>query len=428
MSTEWTTQQQDAIEKVRDWYHNSGEQVFRLFGFAGTGKTTLANSTVDQLDLSGRALYGAFTGKAAHVLRSKGGDGASTIHSLIYTPKQKAREKLEELYKQRDRETDPQERSVLERAIRVEEEKLAKPAFVLKEDSEVAGAPLVVLDEVSMIGSSMAADLLSFGTKLLVLGDPAQLPPVDGDGYFINHTPDHLLTEIHRSALDSPVTRLATAVRNSPPGDRALGLPGLDGDSGRTDQLNPGELLEFDQVIVGTNRIRWNFNTALRALRGRTGPIPQKGDRVICLANNPDNEVFNGQQLVVEDCAPNSDYEDVLHLEAVDDEDRYRELNVWACGFVDADGEKEAKRSGRGRVAAATWAEAITCHKSQGSQWDNVLVYDESQVFGRMAYKDNVDRFGRDTASMEAHAQARKWLYTAVTRAAKRVVVLGGGR
>lgn len=424
---EFTAQQHTAIEKATEWYHDGGDQVFRLFGYAGTGKTTIANSIVDELELSGKALFAAFTGKAAYVLRTKGALGASTIHSLIYSPKEKTRAAINELYKRLERETDPAERTVIERTIAVEEAKLAQPDWILKEDSDLADAPLLILDEVSMVGHKIAADLLSFGTKLLVLGDPAQLPPVDGGGYFINHAPNHLLDEIHRSALDSPVTRIATAVRNAPHGDRALGVPGQDDGNGRVHYLDPTTLPEF-QVIVGTNRNRWKWNEVLRALRGLSGTTPQPDDKVICLVNNPTNECFNGQQFIVVDCTVHPDYSDVLHLEALDDEGQLRKLDAWASGFVDMDGETQAKRNGRGKIAACTWGWAITCHKSQGSQWDRVAVIDDSQVFARMRYREHVDVLGPDGASLEAHIAAKQWLYTACTRAAKQVVILGGGR
>lgn len=426
-SLEWTTQQKAAIDKVADWYHRGDEQVFRLFGYAGTGKTTLAHSMVDDLGLTGQALYAAYTGKAAYVLRTKGCGGASTIHSLIYAVKDKARAKLNELHLQLAGETDLMQRDILTRAIAIEEAKLANPDWILREDSELGAAPLLVLDEVSMVSHQIAADLLSFGAKLLVLGDPAQLPPVEGGGYFINAAPDHLLDEIHRSALDSPVTRLATAVRAAPPGDRALGVSGPDGDSGRFSRLSgPAELLSFDQVIVGKNATRWQFNEMLRALRGLTGPIPQPSDRVIVLANNSANEVFNGQQLSIEQANVNPDFGDVIRLTAVDDEGHGRTLDVWASGFTDIAGEKLAKRNGRGRIAAATWGHAITCHKSQGSQWDRVLVIDESHVFARGAYRDHIETHGPTRAEAEAHLAGKRWLYTAITRAAQRVAILGG--
>ena len=87
-----------------------GPQVFRLFGYAGSGKTTLAKNLAQ--DVRGPVLYGAFTGKASLVLRKKGCDGASTIHSMIYKP--------------------------------VEDPKTGHTEFTLNQDSDVAISSLVV--------------------------------------------------------------------------------------------------------------------------------------------------------------------------------------------------------------------------------------------------------------------------------------------
>ena len=86
-----------AIAKVKDWYENrtKDQQVFRVFGYAGAGKTTIVRHAIQELGLetmvrnpdgtaSGSGvLYAAFTGKAALVMSRKG-TPASTIHSLIY--------------------------------------------------------------------------------------------------------------------------------------------------------------------------------------------------------------------------------------------------------------------------------------------------------------------------------------------------------
>lgn len=418
-------QQEQAVEKILDWYQDPDQQVFRLFGYAGTGKTTLARGIVDELGVE-QVLFAAFTGKAAYVLRTKGCDGASTIHSLIYQPKEKLRAHLRELMTQLDTETDPEKIALLQRAIQVEEKKLDSPDWLLRdpEQCELTGASLLVIDEVSMVNTQMGTDLLSYGCKTLVLGDPAQLPPVEGGGFFINARPDHLLTEIHRSALDSPVTRLATTVRGSVDGDRLHGVYGADGDSGRRHRLTIDELLGFDQVLVGTNRSRWQFIHLMRALRGLTGSIPLPGDRIIILANSSDAEVFNGQQFDVIAAEPHPKREDQLRLHVVDDDGDTRPLTVWAHGFLDVEGERRAKREGRGSVAAATFAQAVTVHKAQGSQWDNVLVLDESGVFAGMAYRDTVRVIGPTLAAAEQYRAGRRWLYTAITRAAKQVVII----
>ncbi|NIL59706.1 ATP-dependent DNA helicase [Salinispora arenicola] len=420
---EFAPQQVDAIDKITDWYRAGDRQVFRLFGYAGTGKTTLARHIVEQLAVR-RVLYAAFTGKAAYVLRGKGCEGASTVHSLIYQPVEKVRARLEKLRNQLRKCEDPFERTALREEIRREQAKVDSPDWILREETELNSADVLILDEVSMVGERMARDLLSYGCRILCLGDPAQLPPVDGGGYFINAHPDHLLTEIHRSALDSPVTRMATAIRNAQPGQRDYGVTGRDGDSGRVESMTIADLLTFDQVLVGRNATRWQAVHLLRALRGLAG-APQTGDRIIALANSSEAEVFNGQQFDVLD-AHLSERADRHELVVRDDEGNERTLTCWASGFTDLEGEKQAKRDGRGTVVAATFAQAITTHKSQGSQWPRVLVVDESSVFYAAAYREHARTAGPGVAAIEAHVNGRRWLYTAATRASQQAVIVPG--
>src|SRR4051812_26898894 len=164
--TVFTPHQDAALKAVAAWLKakpgkGSTPQTFRLFGYAGTGKTTLARHLAESV--AGKVLYAAFTGKAAQVMRSKGCRGASTIHSLIY----KARESGEET-----------------------------PNFELWDDAPAASAKLIVIDECSMVDAELGGDLLSFDVPLLVLGDPAQLPPIQGGGFFTEARPDIMLTEV----------------------------------------------------------------------------------------------------------------------------------------------------------------------------------------------------------------------------------------
>src|SRR6516162_1054001 len=179
----FSPQQDDALRAVAAWLkakpgRRDTPPLFRLFGYAGTGKTTLARHIAEGVD--GKVLYAAFTGKAALVMRRKGCAGASTIHSLIY----RARESGEET-----------------------------PSFELWEEAPASKAKLIVIDECSMVDAELGRDLLSFGAPVLVLGDPAQLPPIQGGGFFTAAEPDAMLTEVHRQACDDPIVHLSMEVR-----------------------------------------------------------------------------------------------------------------------------------------------------------------------------------------------------------------------
>lgn len=373
----WSPQQEDAIVAVREWIADKrGSQIFRLFGFAGTGKTTLAKELA--ASVKGKVLFATFTGKASLVLRAKGCDDASTIHSLIY--------KVEV------------------------DERTGEALFELNPDSDLASAALLIVDEVSMVGEALAKDLLSFGTKILVLGDPAQLPPVKDEGFFINAEPDVMLTEVHRQARDNPIIRMSMDIREG----RRLN-PGKFGESeiirrSAIDRDRCGELvIAADQVLCGLNRSRVSFNRRIRDMKGLAGVQepwhPVIGDRLICLRNDRQAAIFNGSIWEVEEVGLEAGKSGLEHIEALvvsQDEDRDPLTARILPHFFNGTEHEVDWRARRG-FHEFTFGWAITCHKSQGSQWDNVVIFDESGAF---------------------REHARNWLYTAVTRAAEKVTVL----
>lgn len=362
----FSTHQIDALNKVTAWLlAGPGKpQVFRLFGYAGTGKSTIAKSIA--AGMKGEVVYAAFTGKAAQVMASKGCTGATTIHKLIYRP---------------------------------DYGHGAFSGFRLNPNSRVASAALVIIDECSMVGEELARDLLSFGTPVLVLGDPAQLPPVKGAGFFTEAAPDVMLTEIHRQALGNPLVRLSMEVRNGQ--GLVLGTYGQSQVIGFGD-LTDAMLLDADQILVGTNNWRTLQNAHIRRLLGREGPLPMLGDRLICLSNDTDLGISNGETFdVVQPPAVDGDAVTLCLKRCSETEGEEIEATISASEF-----ENDKSGSGRSNFdehQRFDFGYAITVHKAQGSQWGNVLILDESRAF---------------------RADGLRWLYTGITRAQERVTVV----
>jgi len=373
---QFSPQQDEALKAVSRWLKEGRKPVFRLFGYAGTGKTTLARHFASHVD--GQVQFAAFTGKAAQVLRSKGAVNARTIHSLIYRP--------------RGEEA-------------VEDETTGKtsinPTFSLNRQSPVARAALIVVDECSMVDEELGRDLMSFGTPILVLGDPAQLPPISGGGFFTEHEPDHLLTEIHRQARDNPIIRMAMDVREG----REL----QHGDFGAARVIPRGEVdqelvLAADQVLVGTNRTRRRYNQRLRELKGFDAVYPQAGDKLVCLRNDPAKGLLNGSLWKVMTSARETVKPGINLLVAPEEDDPDRgvaKIKLLKAAFEDP--EADIPWQQKKRFDDFDYGYALTVHKAQGSQWDEVVLFDES-----FAFKDTRQR----------------WLYTAITRAAERLTVV----
>jgi exodeoxyribonuclease V len=360
----WSPQQDSALKAVAEWLRRGEPQVFRLFGYAGTGKTTLARHIAEGVE--GEVAFGAYTGKAALVLRSKGCSEASTIHSMIY----------------RSRESDE-----------------GGPSFVLNRQSAAAKADLIIIDECSMVDEELGRDLLSFGRPVLVLGDPAQLPPVKGGGFFTEAEPDVMLTEVHRQAQDNPIISMSMAIREGRRLDR--GPYGESRVLSRRD-IDAEAVMGADQILVGLNRTRRLYNGRMRELKGFRDPLPAAGEKLVCLRNDKTKGLLNGGTWTVQALRPPKG--GLVRLDLVpEDERRRRPVEVAVLPEFFEGREDEIPLPARRESDEFTYGYALTVHKAQGSQWNDVMLFDESYAF-------------REHRS--------RWLYTAITRAAERVTVV----
>jgi exodeoxyribonuclease-5 len=344
------------------------------------------------------------------------GTPASTIHSLIYrvseaTPEEIDRVERDLLDLQRGLgRMAPAERAFAEMQISKLQLRLAdihKPTFLLNEQSLVRDADLIVLDEVSMVGPEMAADLLAFGKPILVLGDPGQLPPIKGTGAFTEAKPDIMLTEIHRQAGESAIIRLATMARQGidiPPGEHDAHVWKLPRNA-----VRPEQMLRGGQVICGRNDTRRWLNSQIKQAAGFPAPYPAGQDeKLICLKNRHDLSLVNGMFVSLADIRHESDLAfsaTITTEDGVAISGRHRFYKGHYDDHVRYDRERLTRdyREMRGLIESS-WGYAITCHKAQGSQWENVVVYD-----------DGLSRTAEDR---------NRWLYTAITRAERGLVIL----
>jgi exodeoxyribonuclease-5 len=208
-----------------------------------------------------------------------------------------------------------------------------------------------------------------------------------------------MLTEVHRQARNDPIVHLSMEVRA---GNRlAPGRYGLTAVVSRED-FDPQRALETDQILVGRNATRRAYNARMRQRRGLADALPVAGDKLVCLRNNRRKGLFNGSLWLVEE--RKTSRARTLRLRLKPDE---------------TIGARSVKASVRpecflGGIEAFDWRErkrydefdfgyVLTVHKAQGSQWDDVVLFDES-----FAFPDSRER----------------WLYTGITRAAKRLTVV----
>jgi exodeoxyribonuclease-5 len=273
-----------------------------------------------------------------------------------------------------------------------------------------------------MISTELYNDLKSFGHKILILGDPGQLPPITGESPFGRS--DHFLYEIQRQAKESNIIQIATLARQSEPIPKCKHDDAFVGSQDFFEDIwKPGV-----QVLCGTNKTRFAYNKLIREslLYGTKSHYPLPGEEIICLENNRALNMFNGQvvtcrhhelldrQAAGEDVNELS-YKDLSKVQLTFE----TETGMVETIFADFRHFKASSISDEVKLKALKrekeefmkshqpfdFAHCVTVHKSQGSQWDEVIVIDESKVFRDKSIK-------------------AKWLYTAITRAAKKINLL----
>lgn len=376
MANPFTPHQQAALAEIAEWM-NSDKQVYQLTGLAGTGKTYVGVEAVKRYE----GYPTAFSGRVAANFSKKAGVEGGTLHNLLYTP-QKIRKPIYDL-----------DGKIVDWKTEI--------IYAYKENNSLQGW-FVVVDEAGMIDQKLGSDLLATGAKVLTLGDLGQLPPPGGPRFF--REPDFIFTEIMRQAKDSGIIVQSWAVRNG--GDYV--------DDGRDVLvIHPGKrdkrfhvpdetVLWADAVLVWTNSSRVAHNERIRKLHGYHG-IPRKGEPMMVLHNCADYRVFNGMiYRLGEDFDPEKDWQAILITE---DE---QEIRVPRMQLVT---DRNTQFDDTRYKTCMDFGYCLTTHKSQGSEFDKVLLIDD------------YPRRGWNPESMKIAKDWRSWVYTGMTRAQHTLVI-----
>lgn len=374
-----TRKQEEGLKIIVDRY-NAGQPYVTIAGFAGTGKTYLVAKAMEALNLrEGEYKMAAFTGKAALVLRQRGFE-AVTLHKLLY------------------------------KSIPIDKEGTSFVHVPKKFREDFDGTKVLVIDEISMVPNNILKEAAKHKIFIIALGDPFQLPPIGEDNGLLQ-APHVFLDEIVRQEEDSSIIRISQAIRNYD------GRP-IEFENDDTvqivsrDEVVDGMLHWADQILCFKNNTRRQINDFMREQLKRSSFLPENGDKIIFTKNNWDRLNGEGYALVngmigyvsdVEIGEPmgilgqiayanvTTDFSDSMFLEVPMDSNIFQ-------------GTQPMPQEGKGknRVEHADYGYAITIHKSQGSEFDKVLLYEEQ-------LRRNIDLQG---------------LYTGETRAKEKLVIV----
>ena len=441
-----TTQQDQIINDISEFVTTIGNRsIFMLKGYAGTGKTTLVSALVNSLPAIGkRSVLIAPTGRAAKVLSKYSKKFASTIHRKIYW---------------------------------IRTNKSGNTFIKLKENLHTN--TIFIVDEASMISEasdsgfgnrSLLQDLIKYvyegiDCKLILIGDKAQLPPVNLDIspalneeiLFLNYNKQVIskeLTEVVRQKKDSLILENATRIR------KKISVNDYSHPKFLTNsevvKINTGEDLQEalecaysneginnTTILCRSNKRANQYNQQVRIkIRWQENKI-STGDKLMIVRNNyfwldeNSNAGFIANGDIVEvikikdvierygfrfakaviqmtDYGNEKELDVILLLDTLMSEkpaltyEQYKAL--YREVGLDYKGEKEMNKKIKENIffnaLQVKFAYAITCHKSQGGQWDNVFV--------DLGYYTN-DMLDKSFF---------RWLYTAFTRANKKLYLI----
>lgn len=465
--------QETALTKL-EAFLTSPSQVFMLKGFAGSGKTTIIKGFVEYLNaVEKNFTLMAPTGRAAKVIREKTGQEAFTIHKSIYSYEDMVEiddgNSFYYYYKIRNNVDVAGKLFIVDEASMLSDAKSEGEFFRF-------GSSHLLTD---LITYTRVVEP-NVNSKIIFVGDPCQLPPVGDNSskaFEVNYLKEKFnlsseeteMKEVKRQVEGSGILRAAAKIRKSI-------STGYFNDfnlrSNEKDILNPTyenfldiwQVAESPKIIIASkNKTCLDVNLQIRERRFGDAHLPvQKSDIVIMGGNNYRKGIFNGEFAVVNEVSDTVIHRTIalrgkkpvtlnwrdVELVFPDSEsnnkvvkgkmlenflygDNYLRPEESQALFVDftirnkgikpktEEFKQAIKKDEYFNCLLMKYGYAVTCHKAQGGEWDNVFtVWDNDNMESFNCFTDKQRRAGKTNQNFY------RWAYTAITRASKKLYAL----
>lgn len=452
-------QQEKAFAGLQQFVESNSNKIFILKGYAGSGKTTLMSGFIKWLN-DKEIIYSllASTGRAAKVLSDKTNSDATTIHSHIYVFKDLDDDLETMSSKQENLAIDDKGQISLVfdlKTITAESEK----TYIIDEASMVADISDNGGSFAKFGSGELLKDLLSYDVKgkFIFIGDPCQLPPIGQEmspalskTYLEQkyHLPTQQieLTEIIRQASANGIIVASLLLRNlqtANPPVKFASIP-LKGHSNIILHSSHASIVnsyiqkikefgfEYSTLICQTNRHCADLNNIIRSSLGKTTNLIEPDDILLVTQNNYLTNLVNGDlvrviqtgkkeyrcglsflQVEVQELVSKHIYnvllvEDILYSISTNlNNKQHKDLMIDYFNRMKEKGIKQKDQAFKDwmltdpylNALKAVYGYALTCHKSQGGEWNEVFLYLDNKIHG-------IPKPG-----------IYQWLYTAVTRA-----------
>jgi tRNA A37 threonylcarbamoyladenosine biosynthesis protein TsaE len=468
-----TQDQQTALEKLQEFF-GGDTQVFMLKGYAGSGKTTILKGLVDYFEYRGKNVtLMAPTGRAAKVIREKTGYEANTIHKTIYS--------YDDLVEVEEGDSFYYYYNLRENFGAADKMYIVDEASMLSDSKNEGeffrfGSGHLLSDLISFTRVNHSA----VNAKIIFVGDPCQLPPVGDNsskafdaGYldvkFNLSSMETEMKEVKRQGEQSGILKSAAKIRRC---ITAGYFNDFNVQENGRDIFNPSfeqliqtwENADSPKVIIARkNKTCLDLNHQIRERKFGDGDLPlQPTDILIMGANNTLKGVYNGEFAIVNRVSDTVTsrsiflrdkktvtltwrdvelvyfdeegfsksvtakiLENYLNGESnlkpeevralyVDFTTRHKQLKPGTPEFKDA-----IMRDEFFNCLMVKYAYAITCHKAQGGEWENVFtVWDYDSAQGFNCYTDPQRKTDKTNTDFY------RWAYTAITRASKKLYAI----